>query len=278
MTALDPRAILAALGIPNADAVTTVQGGRDAALFRVRRDADVYALRVFRLGDERASEREIAVMRAAQAAGIPVPSVHAAGVWRGRPALLLAWCSGQTLFDALLAQPDRAEPLGVAAGAMLARIHAVAPPAVVASRSWLDWFAIPAPLLRALEAAARPGRLLHLDYHPLNLLTDGVGITAVLDWSNAHSGDPRADVARSIAILRLNADEAPVEIGPVVAAFERGLLDAYTEATGPVEDLPLFLAWAGYGMLHDLAHRLDQEKRARIVAWTTEREREAGLA
>lgn len=275
----DPHAILAALGVPDASAVVPILGGRDAALFRVERGGDAFALRVFRPEEERVPRLEGAVMRAAGAAGIRVPEVHAAGIWQGRPALLLEWCAGRTVVAEAVTNPASAEPLGAAAGRMLARLHQVEPPDAIHQRSWLDWFAIPDALARALAAASRPARLLHLDYHPLNLLTDGTDVTAVLDWSNARAGDPRADLARSLAILRLNADESPVDAGPVVAAFERGLLGGYTEAAGPLEDMPLFLAWAGHGMLHDLAHRLEgkDEKRARIVAWTAEREHEAGV-
>ncbi len=274
---IDPGAILAALGVTRAETITPVLGGQDAALFRVELEVDTFALRVFRPGDEAASAREVMVMRAVGEAGIAVPKVHAAGVWQRRPALLLEWRPGRTIAEAAIAEPERAEPLGVAAGRVLARLHAVEPPDAISDRSWLDWFAIPDALGRALVAAAGPARLLHLDYHPLNLLADGDDITAVLDWANARSGDPRADLARSIAILRLGVDEALVDVGPVVSAFERGLIDGYVESAGPLVEMPVFLAWAGHGMLHDLAQRLTPEKRARILAWTAEREREAGV-
>lgn len=277
---IDPRAMLAALGIDEVEHVEPVFGGKDAALFRVERGSEAFALRVFRPGEEGVCRREMATMRAARAGGIPVPDVHAFGVGQGRPALLLGWCEGRTVVAEAVGDPSRAEPLGVTAGRMLARLHQVEPPDEVRQRSWLDWFTIPVALNRALEAVAGPRRLLHLDYHPLNLLTDGTDITAVLDWTNARVGDPRADLARSLAILALNTDEAPVDAGPIVSAFERGLLHGYGEEAGPLEDMALFLAWAGHGMLHDLAGRLDgkDEKRARIVDWTAEREREAGVS
>ena len=48
--------------------------------------------------------------------------------------------------------------------------------------------------------------LLHLDYHPLNVLGEAGAISGVLDWTNADGGDPRADVARTGAILRFLPD------------------------------------------------------------------------
>ncbi len=274
---LDPLAVLAALGFGQVERVAPVFGGKDAAIFRVERGDEAFALRVFRPGEERVCRHEMPTMRAARAGGIPVPMVHASGVWQHRPALLLEWCAGRTVVEEAVADPARAEPLGVASGRLLARLHRVDPPDGIRGRSWLDWFAIPDPLNRALGAVARAPTLLHLDYHPLNLLTNDTDVTAVLDWTNARSGDPRADLARSLAILALNSDEAPVDAGPIVAAFERGLLAGYVEAAGPLEDMPLFLAWAGHGMLHDLARRMPPEKRERIVAWTAERERQAGV-
>ena len=38
-------------------------------------------------------------------------------------------------------------------------------------------------------------RLIHNDFADWNLLTDGKGITAVLDWDECHAGDPIADLA-----------------------------------------------------------------------------------
>ncbi|HMM43974.1 MAG TPA: phosphotransferase, partial [Thermomicrobiales bacterium] len=217
---IDPHAILVALGIPHADAVTPVLGGKDAALFRVERGKDAFALRIFRPGDERVLQFEAAVMRAAGDCGIPVPAIHASVVSDDRPALLLEWRAGRTVVEEAIADPARAEPLGIAAGRMLARLHQIEPHEWIRERSWLDWFAIPDTLARALTAVAGPPRLLHLDYHPLNLLTDGAAITAILDWTNARAGDPRADLARALAILALNTGEAPVDVGSVVAAFE----------------------------------------------------------
>jgi aminoglycoside phosphotransferase (APT) family kinase protein len=37
---------------------------------------------------------------------------------------------------------------------------------------------------------------IHRDYHPGNVLTDGVGVTAVVDWATAAWGPPGIDLAR----------------------------------------------------------------------------------
>ena len=271
MSVPDPRAILATLGYPDAEAVTPVGGGRDTSIFRVEHRTGTFALRVFRPEQLMVSEAEVLAMRAASEGGVPVPRVHARGVHDGRPALLLDWCAGMMVVEALDRWPERAAVLGAACGEVLARIHAVTVPAEYRDHSWLRWGGI-APddvLSQQLVAFARNDRLLHLDFHPLNILTDGERITAVLDWANARAGDPRADLARAISILRLDAGDLPPEARPILRAFERGLRDGYSATAGPPADMPLFHVWAGRAMLHDLAPRLaaNPAQAARIRRW-----------
>ncbi len=45
-------------------------------------------------------------------------------------------------------------------------------------------------------------RLCHGDFHPANLILSGRG-PIVIDWPNAASGDPHADVARTLLMLRI---------------------------------------------------------------------------
>lgn len=48
------------------------------------------------------------------------------------------------------------------------------------------------------------GSLLHFDLHPDNVLMSPVG-PVVVDWTNAHGGDPAADVAMTWIILETSA-------------------------------------------------------------------------
>jgi aminoglycoside phosphotransferase (APT) family kinase protein len=49
--------------------------------------------------------------------------------------------------------------------------------------------------------------LLHLDFHPINLIQRGDGTTVVLDWDTADVGDPHADFGTSAMLIHC----APVE-------------------------------------------------------------------
>jgi hypothetical protein len=93
----------------------------------------------------------------------------------------------------------------------------------------------------------------------------------VLDWINARAGDPRADVARSATILRLDDCRPDLRNLPVCAVlrlFERGWRAGYTCVTGWPADLAPFYAWAGAVMEHDLAHKRPPEFFDRVRAWT----------
>jgi aminoglycoside phosphotransferase (APT) family kinase protein len=259
---LDPLAILAALGFLGPAQATPVHGGADTALWRVEQAGHTYALRVFRPDQASVCQRESAVMAAARKRGLPVTEVHAKGTWHGRPALLLTWMPGRPLREVVRAAPWRSWALGLAFGRTQATIHRAPVPAELTSdpMSWIAW-ANPDAALRArlLAVAREPGILLHLDYHPLNVLVAGGRISAILDWANARTGDPRADLARTVSILHFaphwGSPPAPVQ---TIArrAFAAGWRRGYREAAGPMTGMAPFYAWAGAVMVRDLTPRL----------------------
>jgi aminoglycoside phosphotransferase (APT) family kinase protein len=261
--ALDPIDILTALGVCDVTAVAPVQGGWDTSIWRVESDGAVYALRVFRAEQAEVCRREVIAMRTAADGGLPVPRIHSEGSWSGRPALLLSWCSGVPLWQALKARPWRAWALGVKSGQMLAQLHTVPPPEELrrSDRDWIAWAGPEEELLQArLRAlAGRPEALLHLDYHPLNVMTDGRQVTGILDWANTAVGDPRADLARTFSILRFAPAGAKTMRWLVIAVarcLELGCWYGYRRETGPLPDMPLFHAWAWAVMARDLAPKL----------------------
>ncbi len=233
------EAALAALGIPGAQVLGRAPGESGRPVWHLAHGGREYALRELPAALAR---EEAARHRAVAAGGVPVPEVCAEA-----PGLLLvAWCPGVSLLEAVGADPER---LGRAFGETQAMIHAVPAP------GWLR-HAGPVP----------GGALLHGDYHPLNVLTDGQRITAVLDWSNAAAGDPRADVARSFSILRLEArmpGRLPPDLRRGLAAFERGWLDGLG---GPRPEPP-FCAWAGDFLADDMADKRPAEYIAQARAW-----------
>ena len=256
----DPVAVLAALGLISPLRVTPVTGGADAAIWRVGYDGADYALRLLRAEQAATARREAVVTAAAAAAGIPVPRVLAEGSWENRPALLLSWMPGRLLRHELERCPWRAWALGVRFGRIQAAIHAAPVPAVLRRHpvSWIEWAEPDAALRDRLRRSSDGEVLLHLDYHPANVLVEGGRVSAVLDWANARAGDRRADLARTAAILRF----APLAVRPssgtaiVRRAFIAGWRHGYRGMAGRVTGMAPFYAWAAAVMSHDLAPRV----------------------
>lgn len=279
---LDPGVILTAMHFPRPELSVPVTGGTATAIWRVEIQGRRYALRVFPPESEAVCEREVLAMQAASAASIPVPEIEARGSWERRPVLLLSWMSGDPLVEFATAEPWRARELGVMFGRMQARIHTVHAPAALIQtrRTWIDWpDGLDGPL-RARLAAEQDDRraLLHFDYHPLNVLTDGSSITGVLDWTNVQAGDPRADAARTLSIMRLVADITgllPMVARRLKRDVERGWRLGYEEAGGALQDMAAFYAWAGNATVADLAHKRSAQELSRMRRWAGLWERRA---
>ncbi len=263
----DPRKILASLGISEAQA-ERVTGGAATAVWKVIWRGQSYALRVFRSDQTAACEHEITFMRIAAASGISVPEIIRQGVWMDQPVLLLSWIRGATLIEQLRAQPWNGWRLGTAFGRMQAEIHRVSIPEAHDSTGWIEW-AGDEPELKArlYDLKSRTSRLpqsslLHLDYHPLNVMAEGQNVTGVLDWTNAAAGDPRADFARTYTILRvepLPPSEPALMTALLRRVLERAWRSGYQQAGGHLghpNEMALFYAWAGAVMIRDLGRHL----------------------
>ena len=290
-SAINPLEILKTLGIANPAKVTTVTGGADSAIWRVENsDGKIYALRLLRPAQLNEARREVAVMEAVRQKKIAIPRVLAQSVWQERPVLLLEWCDGRTLIAEIQSRIGRIWRLGVLFGQTQAAIHQVIAP-VELTQNGDDWLAMVGTANPRLQAALatfnlRPDRVLHLDYHPLNVLIDGKRITGVIDWANAAAGDPRFDFARTVTLLRLAPASTNIP-GPILTVFrsvlEYGWRAGYKQIAGPVHDLALFYVWAGLAMEYDLAPKLGQradlkiQDIERVRLWTQKWQQKAGI-
>lgn len=285
---LDPHTILASLGVTGAADIQPITGGMDTAIWRVIWNAQPYALRLMRPQQAATYEREVAAMQAASTADIAVPAVVRKGMWEGRPVLLLSWLRGGTLAGELLSQPYRIWQLGTAFGRMQAAIHRIPAPPQLNPTEWIEW-AGDEPELKArlYDLPSRQTRLIHLDYHPLNVMADAGRITGVIDWTNARAGDPRADFARTYSILRVEPYSAEGD-NLKLAFFRRSLAACwrigYQRAGGSLNDMALFYAWAGAAMIRDLSPRigkpdfwLQSHHLGGVRAWRDTWKRQAGI-
>jgi len=124
--------------------------------------------------------REAAVLRWAAAHGVPVPAVREAS----GPDLVLARVDGPSMLDQLLDDPAAADTCGRTLAALHSRLDRVPPPP--------DW-PLPTP-------TGRPGRLVHGDLHPGNVLVSATG-PVLIDWTNAASAPSAYDTATTWLVL-----------------------------------------------------------------------------
>jgi aminoglycoside phosphotransferase (APT) family kinase protein len=293
---VDPQAILESLGIHNARLERNLFGV-ETAVWRVEYGKSVYALRVFRVGENAKQARELIALKTATSAGILVPKVITHGTWQGNAVSLLSWLPGQMLGLEFIGktEPERLSYLSEKLGRTLANIHCVSAPCGWQSEphSWVKLAGEGELELQEhlLSLPLRSDALLHMDFHPFNVMIEGDIITGVLDWSGATSGDARADIAKFVT-LAIFAPVSPRPGAPgrtpeevilrqhIIKAFEKG----YREISELPDDLSLFYAWAGAAIIHNVRskigkpgetvqeHHLDGVKR-----WTTEWKRKAGL-
>ena len=102
------------------------------------------------------------------------------------------------------------------------------PPLTGGGRRWYDWAGTAPSRVRARLEKLGDGaeRLMHLDYHVLNVLVEQGQVSAVIDWASARGGDLRGDVARTVSMLRLDMGRPGLRaawlLGPLWRVFEAG--------------------------------------------------------
>ena len=115
-------------------------------------------------------------MRYARARGYPVPEVVAVR----RDGLVLERIEGPTMLADIRRRPWRMREHVRVLAALQKRLHLIeAPP--------------------GLRRAGDGTQLIHLDFHPENVLLSPAG-PVVIDWTNARCGDPPLDVAMTWVI------------------------------------------------------------------------------
>ena len=178
------------------------------------------AAEVFALGDDRvvkvaradaaaALEREAIALRAAHAAGLPVPVPHELLDIDGRRALVMGRVAGSDMLTSFARKPWTLLRAGRKLGRLHARLHEAAAPSglpsakTVLERSIADSAHVPEAardrVLGILRELPDGDRLCHFDFHPGNVIV-GSELT-VIDWASACRGDPLADVAATLIAL-----------------------------------------------------------------------------
>jgi aminoglycoside phosphotransferase (APT) family kinase protein len=150
-------------------------------------------------------------------------------------------------------------------GRAQAMMHAVPPPPDFVASAPDDWLSRVTEQYRDLAEHARTlglvtTSLIHMDFHPLNVLSDGKELTGIIDWARAGAGDPRADLARTEIII-LAAPAPPGPTRPIIDLTRRLLLRSwragYRDLAGPLPDYLPLRAWAGATLLAEMELVID---------------------
>lgn len=221
-----------------------------------------HVLKLYRRPDARsAAFIEAATLSMLADHGLPTPRVHQVGLFEDRWGLVMDRAAGETLARFT----ERGVELAPGAFEEMLRlhrlIHAEADPRLPSLTARLRWRlaciegideALRGRLLARLAELPDGDRLCHGDFHPFNIL--GVpGSAIVIDWLDAASGPPAADVARSYMLIAAAAED-----------FAAGYVAAYAAAAeiAPAEIMAWVPVVAAARLVHENA---DANERARLL-------------
>jgi Ser/Thr protein kinase RdoA (MazF antagonist) len=233
--------------------------GRTAEVFELD---DHRVLKLLRPGfPDRAADDEAEIARRVAAVYEAAPRCDGAVRFGGRAGVMYERIEGPTMDAEARAHPWWVLALGRKLGRLHGRMHAADGTGFRDQRAALheaiDRATVFLTPTQAAAARARieelaPGtRLCHGDLHPGNVILGSK--PTVIDWENVRSGNPAADVARSIFLIRdaASLDELPAAIAAVAAIVRRAFLRGYL---------------AGYRAVRPLDAREVEEWRLPILA------------
>ena len=266
---VDPRRTLSALGYTEVSEPVRIMGGWETLIWRFQTpDGRDHSLRVYFVpGSHAMARRESIALRTCEEAGQPAPRIEKFGEHDGMPAAVLTWCPGVPILTAVEQKPWLILRLSRIFGRAHARLHTVPAPVELRAEAPDEWLGrVPechkhlAERMKAVDLATDV--LIHMDYHPLNVVGVGNEVTGILDWAGAAAGDRRADLARTHFTLA----SAPIPPGPMKPFFAlmRGIMirswrAGYKDVAGPLPEYRQFMAWAGATLVLETERVVDRE-------------------
>ena len=247
--------------------LTPLSGGASRQTWRFAAAGRPLVVQVRREGDMAAMNREVATLRAARSAGALVAEVVACSAdlaGTSEAFIVMAAIEGEAIARKILRDDQYNAARAVLVGQLghsLGRLHSVPIDHVPLLeevdqldfyRTVFDSFGAPHPAFelafRWLQSK-RPGAtrrtVVHGDFRLGNLLVNGDGLAAVLDWELAHLGDPVEDLGwLCVRAWRFGAKEHVAGLGNYGE-----LLDAYEHACGVRVDVDAVHWWEVFGTL-----------------------------
>jgi Ser/Thr protein kinase RdoA (MazF antagonist) len=183
----------------------------------VGRTAEIYpwgenqVLKLFRAGlPEGMAEKEAESGRIVAEARVGAPPVGDVVTVDGRRGIVYGRLDGESMLQRIKRRPWRYAELARKLGRLHARMHRVERPQLPPVREYLrrdiEWTGELTPQLRAavlarLDTLPEGRAVCHGDFHPDNVILTRTG-PVIIDWMTAGHGNPDADVARTVLMLR----------------------------------------------------------------------------
>lgn len=177
---------------------------------------DNSVLKLYRAGQPKSDAlHEAAVLAVLARAGVRAPRVHGVAEFAGRWGVVMDRVAGRPFAEPMLADAERAGPYFAAMARLQAGLHAAPGAGLTALKTRLfDRLArapgLPRPVMVRLRdrlvELPDGDRVLHGDFHPYNVL-GSLDDAVIVDWLDATSGPPAADVCRSWLLMQTVSSE-----------------------------------------------------------------------
>lgn len=209
--------------------------GRTAEIFAW---GDGRVLKLFRAGFPLGHrDYEYRIAQAVHHSGVPAPAALERIEIDGRHGIVYERVEGRTMLRELSEQPDGWQAMAQAMSDLHLQIHQHIADELPRWRNKFRAALIRAPLSIAQKiavarrTAALPddNKVCHGDFHPDNIVMTPAGLLAI-DWNNAFSGHPLADIAWTALLFRIA--EVPSGSEAMVAAMQQAraaFLEAYLQ-------------------------------------------------
>jgi hypothetical protein len=178
---------------------------------------------------KRSAFREAANTAVAESLGLPVPKIHGLRCFDDRWGIMMSLADGPSFAESIKANPDLTSTYLTEMARLQFRVHGqpgthfaglkARLAANIRRANGLDG-TTRSRVLAKLQALPEGERLCHGDFHPFNILGSPNHPT-IIDWLDASSGAPAADVCRSYILISHS--------GPEIAST---YVEAYIEVSG----------------------------------------------
>jgi len=179
-----------------------------------------------------AARHEFTVSRLAYMQGARTPQPLEIVEKDGRPGIVFEKVEGPSLLSLLGLRPWQARQMARQFAGLHHTVHRCKAPELPSVRPELVKFIqsfqqlstlTRSALLKVLSRLPDGDCLLHGDFHPDNVMVTSKGMV-IIDWPNAVSGCPLADVARTTILLRIGEPVGKINIGLLILTrFLRGV-------------------------------------------------------